>query len=222
MEIKLTEAMTMPLPENKRGTLSLKAYAPIQAALKNKDVLVIGPGLSRNLETQQLIRKIIVSSCIPLVLDADGINALEGHTEILAKIKSSAIITPHPLEFSRLFSVAKNKVNAQRGTYALEYSCKYKVTIVLKGHKTIVVNKRKKYINTTGNPGLATGGSGDVLAGIIGAFMANNMNAFNAAKYGTFIHGLAADVAIKEKTATSLIPSDLLDYLPNAFKKCDL
>ncbi|MBU1862334.1 MAG: NAD(P)H-hydrate dehydratase, partial [Candidatus Omnitrophica bacterium] len=222
MEVKLTEVMTQPLPETREGTVALKAFNEIMPLLKNQDVLAIGPGLSQHPETKRLIRKLILHCPIPLVLDADALNALVEYTEMLAKIKSFVIITPHPKEFSRLFRVPISKVQQKRKDFALHYALKYNITIVLKGHKTIVAHKKRSFVNTTGNPGLATGGSGDILTGIIASFIGQGIDPFRASQYAVCVHGYAADLAVKDKTPISLIPSDLLDYLPRVFKTCGL
>ncbi len=220
MEEKLTEVMTYPLPQTREGTFSLRAIKPLQLLIKRHDVLAIGPGISQNAETKQLVRAIIKTTSIPLVIDADGINSLVGHSEILAKKKSSVIITPHPREFSRIFKVNVNEIQRQRKNIALRYSLKYGIIVVLKGHKTIVAHGKSSFCNITGNAGLATGGSGDVLTGIIASFLGQGIKPYLAAKYAVYIHGLAADLAARDKTQVSLIPSDLLEYLPRAFKAC--
>ena len=222
MEEKLTEVMTLPLPETDSGTLSADAYDSIIDFAKKQDMLLIGPGLSINKSTQELIRKMVVNIDIPMVLDADALNSLKGFTEMLAKIKSFGIITPHPQEFSRVFGVEVSELQQDRKKFAVEQSLKNRVTIVLKGHASIVAEGGNVYENTTGNPGMAVGGSGDVLAGIISAFVAQGIKAFEAAKFGVYIHGLAADIAAKDKTEIALIPTDIIDYLPEAFKSCGL
>ena len=222
MEAKLTEVMTCPLPETRTGTLSVRALKPLLSRIKQYDVLAIGPGLSQDVETQHLIRKLIINTSCPLVIDADGLNALVGCTEILAKKKSSVIITPHLGEFARIFKVDTKRIRLQRKKSASHYSLQYGITVVLKGDTTIVAEGKRCYGNTTGNPGLATGGSGDVLTGIIASFLGQGMKPFLAAQYAVYIHGLAADIATRDKTQVSLIPSDLLDYLPRAFKACGL
>ena len=222
MEVKLTEVMTCPLPETRMGTLSVRALKPLLSRIKQYDVLAIGPGLSQDVETQQLVRTLINNTSCPLVIDADGLNALVGYTEILAKKKSSVIITPHLKEFSRIFKVNTKRIQSHRKKSAAHYSLQYGITVVLKGNTTIVAEGKHCYCNTTGNPGLATGGSGDVLTGIIASFLGQGMKPFLAAQYAVYIHGLAADIAIRDKTQVSLIPSDLLDYLPRAFKACGL
>lgn len=222
MEVKLTEAMTLPLAETEAGTLGIEAYPLIRDFLRKQDVLVIGPGLSQHAETQKCIREIVVNACVPVVLDADGLNAFVGFTEMLAKIKSSVIITPHPAEFSRLFDIPVNEVQDNRVALASDYSLKNKLTIVLKGCNTVVAQDGHRYVNSTGNPGLATGGTGDVLSGMIGAFLGQGMSQYDAARYAVYLHGYAADIIAREKSTISLIASDIIDTLPYVFKECGL
>ena len=157
---------------------------------------------------------------MPAVIDADGLNALVGHLGILKKIKAKVVLTPHPKEMARLLNVGLDQVQRNRKKVAKQFVLRYDNILVLKGHKTIVASKgRGIYINKTGNPGMATAGSGDVLTGIIAALLAQGLSAFEAAKYGVYIHGLAGDLAARDKTEICLMASDLIDYLPLAFKK---
>ena len=223
IRIKPKEVMTLPLAETKEGSLSLTAYGKIKNFAKNVDVLVIGPGLTQNKSTQSLIRKVIAKTTIPTVIDADGLNALIGHLSILPTIHNSQltlILTPHPGEMARLLGVSVKRVQADRLAIAQEFSRKYKVTLVLKGHNTVIADyKGSLYINKTGNPGMATAGSGDVLTGMIGAFLGRGLDSFDAAKYAVYLHGLAGDLAAKDRTQTCLIASDIIDNLPRAIKK---
>ncbi len=217
---KPKEVMTLPLPETKKGTLSLKAFATISRFLKNVDVLIIGPGLGNHKSTYALIRKIIKKTNQPIIIDADAINALSKHLRILKDHKGEIILTPHQKEISRLLNIDINFVKKNRKVVAKKYAKYYNTLIVLKGHATIVTDGKKQlYINKTGNPGMATAGSGDVLSGIIGAFTAQGLDVFKAAKYATYIHGLAGDIAAKDKTQISLIASDIINRIPDAIKK---
>ncbi|MFH1063292.1 MAG: NAD(P)H-hydrate dehydratase [Candidatus Omnitrophota bacterium] len=220
IECKLTEAMSLSLPQTSQATLSLKAFALIKEFSKNVDVIAIGPGLSQNSQTQSLIKKIIARIDKPMVIDADAINALVGETEILAKRRSATVITPHPGEMGRLLGIDTEKVQKNRRKLAKQLSCMYNIITILKGYKTVVSNQSGKIIvNNTGNPGMAKGGSGDILTGIIAGFIAQGANAYDAAKIAVYVHGLAADAAIKDKALVSLLASDILEKLPLVLKK---
>ncbi len=218
--VKLTEAMTKPLPQTKSGTLSLKAFTQLKNFFQRIDILAIGPGLSQEVETQQLIRKIISEIDIPMVIDADGLNALEGKLELLKKNTAMKIITPHPGEMARILGISIDEVQKNRRILAKRFSCRYNMVTILKGYRTVVADSSgKTYLNTTGNPGMAKAGTGDVLTGIIAAFCAQGAAAFEAAKAAVYVHGLAADLALKEKGKVSLLASDIIDTLPEVFKK---
>ncbi len=219
IKIKPKEVMTLPLPETMSGSLSLGGYKKIRGFIKNIDVLVIGPGLSQDKSTQGLVRKIVSKTDKSTVIDADGLNALIGHLDLLRS--KNIIITPHPGEMAKLSGVSVKKVQSKRKELAQRFAKDYKVTVALKGHNTVVADYRDNlYINKTGNPGMATAGSGDVLTGMIGAFLGQGLNSFDAAKYAVYLHGLAGDLAAKEKTQISMIASDIIDKIPQAIKKC--
>ena len=241
---RILEAMTKPLPETSQKTLSLAAYKQIIDFAKKADVLAIGPGLSRNLQTQKLIRKVISNTNIPLVIDADGLNALAGHLNILRttpacrtgrqdaqrkthnaclpdrQARRTTILTPHPGEFSRLIGKSVNYIQENRETLAKSFAREYNVVLVLKGHRTVVAcAKNKSYVNKTGNPGMSTAGAGDVLTGMITALLGQGFNSFETARLGVYLHGLAGDLAAKEKTQAGLIASDIIEKIPEAIKK---
>lgn len=224
IKIKPREAMTLPLPETKEKTLSLSGYKKIKVFAKTVDVLVLGPGLSRNRSTQSLVRQIVSKTARPMVIDADGLNALAGNLKTLdaRRLKSyDTILTPHPGEMARLLRVSVKKVQSQRRDIARKFAKDHKVTLVLKGHDSVVADHQGKlYINKTGNPGMATAGSGDVLTGMIGSFLGQGLSAYDAAKLAVYLHGLAGDLAAREKTQVSLIASDIIDKIPEAVRKC--
>lgn len=219
MEVKLTEVMTKPLPETKAGSLSLNAKDEILAFQERCNCLIIGPGLSRNSETARLVKYLIAEVDKTIILDADGINALEGNLGVLKKERVDLVLTPHLGEFSRLISKSSEYVKKNRITLVNKLVLDYNVTLILKGYQTIVAKKNREiYINKTGNSGMATAGSGDVLTGMIAGFLAQGMKPFEAAKLGVYLHGLAGDLAAKEKTEYSLIASDILQKIPEAIK----
>ncbi len=217
---KMTEAMMKGLPETKAGTLSRGAYKQVGQFLKTQDVLALGPGLSQNSETQMLVRKIISNAKLPMIIDADALNALKGNANLLKRMKATAVLTPHPGEFVRLFGGPVPKSDAERKKRALSAAKKFKIHLVLKGHHTVVASPSGEvYVNQTGNPGMATGGSGDVLTGVVAALLGQKLNPFLAACFAVYVHGFAGDLAAKKKGEISLVAGDLLDFLPAAFLK---
>jgi hydroxyethylthiazole kinase-like uncharacterized protein yjeF len=224
-KIKPKEVMTLPLAQTKEQTLSLGAYKKIRYFAKGADVLAIGPGLGKDNSTYKLARRVISNIHKPMVIDADGLNALAGQTDILKtnrKSRPDTILTPHPGEMSRLCGLSMEKVQKNRKNIAKKFAKDYNVTVVLKGYRTEVCDSHgNAYTNSTGNPGMSTAGSGDVLTGMIAAFLGQGLDAFNAAKYAVYLHGLAGDLAAKEKTQISLIASDIINKIPAAIKKCN-
>ena len=220
IRVKPKELITLPLPETNEGTLSLAGFTKISALLKDIDVLVIGPGLGRNRSTYALVKKILLNTSQPKVVDADALNALNNRLEVLKAHKGQIILTPHQKEISRLFDINTDIIKNNRKLIAKKFAKYYNSIIILKGHNSIVTDGLKRfYINRSGNPGMATAGSGDVLSGIVGAFLAQGLDGFKAAKYATYIHGLAGDLAAKEKTQMGLIASDIIEWIPDALKK---
>lgn len=225
IKIKPKEVMTLLLPETRESTLSISSYKKIKDFAKDIDVLVVGPGLTQNKSTQALIRKIISKINKPTIIDADGLNALVGHLNLLRvtgyELRVTRILTPHPGEMARLLKISVDKLQKNREDVTQRFARDYKATVVLKGHNTVVADYRGNcYVNKTGNPGMATAGSGDVLTGMIAAFLGQGLDAFEAAKYAVYLHGLAGDLAAKEKTQISLIASDIIDKIPEAIKRC--
>ncbi len=226
METKLTCVMTHPLPETKALTLSNRGREEILKLCERHDVVALGPGLSQQPETKNLILWLIKMIDRSIVIDADGINALTGKLHILYNIKKNVVLTPHPGEMSRLINLdSANDVQKKRLNIATQFVKSIHkqlgkgkdFILVLKGDKTIVADYDKVYINRTGNPGMATAGVGDVLTGIIASLIGQGFNVFNASQLGVHIHGLAGDMASKKKGEMSMIASDILDFLPDAF-----
>lgn len=219
LEVKLTEVMTLPLPETEEASLSFRAKDKILDFLQKCDCVIIGPGLSRNEETQKLVRFLLKKISLPMVLDADGINALVGYLKILENIKGELILTPHIGEFSRITGISIEEIKKNKISVVKNFLKEYNITIILKGHRSIVAKREKIYINKTGNPGMATAGSGDVLSGMIGGFLSQKISHFEAAKLAVYLHGLAGDLAKKEKTEYGLIASDILENIPRAMRR---
>jgi len=211
--------MTFPLPETNEQSLSLQAFNQIKREWDKYTVIALGPGLSQNIQTQQLIARLIKESPIPLILDADALNALNKNLSILKKSKSAVILTPHPGEMARLLGKSKSAIATQRSKIAKQFTRRNQCTLLLKGHQTVVASANQRlYINKTGNAGMATAGSGDVLTGIIAAFIAQGLTPYNATKYGAYIHGKAGDIAAKRRGKTSLIAADLIENIGQAIR----
>ena len=178
------------------------------------DAIAIGPGLGRDPGTQQFARSVIMHYPKPLVIDADALFALAGHTDILLKTAGPRILTPHSGEMSRLIDRSVKAIEANRSKTARDFARRYNGVLLLKGHRSIVASPEGKiYINKTGNVGMATAGSGDVLTGMITAFLGQGMAPFDAAKYGAYYHGKAGDLAAADKTKASLIANDIIDHI---------
>ncbi|HVI11065.1 MAG TPA: NAD(P)H-hydrate dehydratase [Candidatus Binatia bacterium] len=214
------ELMTEPLPETGAATISTGALDCIAELSKGKAVVAIGPGISRESQTSELVRRLIASLEVPLVLDADGLNAFEGRAEEL-KARSTLVITPHPGEMARLIGGSVADVQKDRLGVARKFAREHQAIVVLKGHRTLVVRPDGEvWINTTGNPGMATGGTGDILTGMVAGMIAQHpKDIFMAVRAAVHLHGLAGDVARDTKGEHSLIATDLLDGLPEAFRR---
>ena len=207
---KLTEAMTLPLPETADSTLSLKSYKKILDRLKWADTVLIGPGLSKNEETAELVRKIISENDLKFVLDADGISAFKGRLNLLKN--KNIVMTPHAGEFSNLLGISNEEIRKDIYNYAIEFAKKYNCVLVLKNSPSVITDGKVFYINSTGRENLATAGTGDVLAGIIAGLTAQSKNILESSAAGVFIHGMCGDSLYKEY-GNSLIASDLINKI---------
>jgi hydroxyethylthiazole kinase-like uncharacterized protein yjeF len=217
IQSQLAEAMCIPSAESIEGTLGIGAVDELLKAADAMSAVAIGPGLSTHFETVQAVRNLIQSMACPLVVDADGLNALAGHTNILKRTKAPVILTPHPGEMGRLLSIAAADVQKDRVGVASRFAREFNVTLVLKGAGTVVaVPDGRVFINSSGNPGMATGGTGDVLTGMIGGLLAQGFTSGQAACMGVYLHGLAGDLAAKEKGEAALIAGDLIEKIPEA------
>lgn len=208
---------TAPLPQDDRGRLSAAALTELLELLRSNSVAALGPGLGQSAELGNIIASILEKTATPLVLDADALNVLVDRLDALHKHGGSIVLTPHPGEFARLLGSDIAAVQAHRQELAAEFARRYGVVVVLKGHGTVVTDGRRVYVNTTGNPGMATGGTGDVLGGLIAALLGQKLEPFAAAQLGVYLHGRAGDLAREQVGEVSLIASDLLEYLPRAF-----
>jgi hydroxyethylthiazole kinase-like uncharacterized protein yjeF len=177
----------------------------------------IGPGLGTSAASKKILKKMIMHFQSPMLLDADALNIISEEKSFLKKVKEQTILTPHPKEFDRLFGKHSNE--NERAEKAIEMSARYDVILVLKGAKTLITYKGDAVTNTTGNAGLAKGGSGDALTGIITAFLAQGYTPYTAAKIGVYLHGLAADIALEDQSMESMLISDVIECIGKAFKK---
>lgn len=217
------EYMTEPLPETEAGTISLRAleYGRLDKLLEGKSVLTLGPGMGRVPETAELVRTLVNHRRVPVVLDADGLNAFAGcmNTFRSGGELADAVLTPHPGEMSRLAGVGTTEIQAHRVECAREFARKHHVNLVLKGFRTLTAAPDGKvWVNSTGNPGMATGGTGDVLTGLIAGLVAQYRDRpmSEVAAAAVFLHGLAGDLVEKELGQASLIAGDLIEAMPRA------
>lgn len=215
------EVMTVPLPETDEGTISAGAMGRIGEQAQGKSVLAIGPGISRNPQTSELVRSLIAKFQLPSVLDADGLNAFDGCAQELNGSGRTLVITPHPGEMARLVGCGIPDVQKDRLGVARKFAREHELIVVLKGHRTLVVQPDgEAWVNTTGNPGMATGGTGDILTGMVAGMIAQHpKQAFMAVLAAVHLHGLVGDVMVETMGEHSLIATDLLRGLPEAFRR---
>jgi len=214
-ENKLTEAMTVPLPETEEGSISLEAEEEINRLMEGKTALAVGPGLSTNPETSAVVRHLVASCPLPMVVDADGLNALSGELNLLASCKEKTILTPHPGEMARLTGLKSSDVQHDRIGTAVKFVEEHGCYLVLKGARTLIAEPGGViHVNPTGNPALSSGGSGDVLTGLIGGFLAREWPLAKAAIAGVYLHGLAADLLAGDMGHVGILAGELLDVIP--------
>ena len=219
MEVKLTEVMTVGLPETEERTVDFQARDDLLNLMEGKRVLALGPGLSIHPETVRLVVDLVRSAKIPLVIDADGVTALARQKEILSKASAPVILTPHPGELSHLLWIPKEEVVDKRIAIAQKVASTYNVHLLLKGARTTVAEPGGQvYLNPTGNPGMATAGVGDVLTGMIAGLVSQGLTPGLAAVVGAYVHGLAGDIACQQRGPEAMIATDLLDKLPDAIR----
>ncbi len=217
MAVKLTEVMTTPLPETKERSLSLAALPVLLGLIERVDVVVIGPGLSQQPHTTQLVRHLLPKITKPCVVDADALNAIAEKPQLLKRLTRPIILTPHPGEMGRLIAQSAEHVQRDRERIAAAFALRARAVVALKGHRTVVANvDGEVYVNDTGHPGMASGGMGDVLTGVIAGLLAQGLPLFDAARLGVYLHGLAADLVAKEQGSVGLLASDVLATIPRA------
>jgi ADP-dependent NAD(P)H-hydrate dehydratase / NAD(P)H-hydrate epimerase len=215
------ELMTEPLAETRKGTIAATARKRIEELAKGKTAVAIGPGISRDPQTAALVRTLFARIEVPMVVDADGLNAFDGRNKELSGKGRTVVITPHPGEMARLAGCTVADVQKNRLGVAREFARKHQVIVVLKGHRTLVAHPGGEvWVNTTGNPGMATGGTGDILTGLVAGMIAQNpKQAFLAVLAAVRLHGLAGDVMRESVGEHALVATDLLRGLPSAFER---
>ena len=220
LQKKISSAiMTWPLPETRQHSIAFSAASEILKKIQKFDVVAVGPGLGQHKSTENFIYEIIKRSTKPLLIDADALNALAKNPSILKRSNAVKVLTPHPGEMARLTGLSKEHIEKHRKKIALDFARRFTCTLVLKGHKTVVSSSNGEiFINTTGNPAMAKAGSGDVLTGIIAAFIAQGIAPFESAKLGVFLHGKAGDKALHLQSRPSLIATDIIESLPSVFR----
>ncbi len=219
LEVKLTEVMTIPLPETDAQSIALSAENILVKLMPMISAIAIGPGLSVHPETVRLVRRLITKTERPMVIDADALNALAGYLDILKRSKAPLILTPHPGEMARLIGKTSKDVQKDRIRIAQNFAMKHRVYLVLKGARTVFSDPDGNiFINTAGNPGMATAGTGDVLTGIIAGLISQGIDPLSALKSGVHIHGLAGDLALEEFGEMGMVAGDMIAKIPEAIK----
>ncbi|HEX3126103.1 MAG TPA: NAD(P)H-hydrate dehydratase [Thermoanaerobaculia bacterium] len=214
------ESMTLGLPSRDSGQLSARAADRVLAAAEGKSVLALGPGLGQEEETAETIRRIVLETTLPLVLDADGVNAFAGRAGDLRERASETVLTPHPGELGRLLGISTAEVQADRLGAVRRAAAETGAVVVLKGYRTLVATPEGEInVNPTGNPGMASGGTGDVLTGLIAGLIAQGLEVLDAALLGVYLHGLAGDLAAVEAGEVGMNAGDLIGFLPAAFQE---
>ncbi len=220
IESKALEAMTAPLPETQPGVVGESAFKLINHLMDGKKCLALGPGLGQAEETRRLVHKIVESSPIPLVIDADGINHLTGKTQILKGARAPVILTPHPGEMARLADTTTHNVQQDRIKCARDFSATYNVHVILKGAHTVIADPDGQvFINPTGNAGMASGGMGDVLTGIIAGLITQGIAPREACRVGVYLHGTAADSLAQKLGPYGYLAGDVMAAIPGEIKK---
>lgn len=211
--VKLNEPVVFPLPD-RNGKLSAEAIPEILERLPKMDAVLIGPGLGISPDTEDIVKTVLEQAGCPVIVDADGITLLRSHKDILRGRKAATILTPHDGEFARLGGVIDEDRMASAAQFAAQWNC----ILLLKGHRTCITDGHAHYRNCTGNPGMAVGGSGDVLSGIIVSLLGQGLTPLEAAACGAWLHGAAGDLCAAEMGQYGMLPTDMLHALPRLLK----
>lgn len=210
---KLTEPVIYPVKDD-NGTYSVEAVSEVLSLLSGKDAVLIGPGIGQSAGSQAVTKAVLESFDGPVVLDADGINVMREHKDILRGRDCPTIMTPHPGEFQRFgYTISNGRVAS-----AMDMANDLGITVLLKGHESVITDGQTCYINPTGNSGMATGGSGDVLSGIVVSLLGQGLSALEATACGAWLHGAAGDICAKEIGQYGMLPSDMIHVLPRLLK----
>jgi ADP-dependent NAD(P)H-hydrate dehydratase len=210
--------LTIGCPASIDGQFTEDALLRLEDDIAGCNAMACGPGLGQSEELQHIVGWLLVNVAKPMVVDADALNLLAEHLEWLDKSPAPRVLTPHPGEFARLLDTDTRTVQAHRVDLAVEFAARHKVILVLKGSGTVITDGKHVAINPTGNSGMATGGTGDVLTGLVTALLAQGLPPFEAARLGVYLHGLAGDLAAEELSQPGLIASDLPRYLGPAWR----
>jgi ADP-dependent NAD(P)H-hydrate dehydratase len=214
---------TLPLAEDSEGRISAKAIHAILNAVQENDVVAVGPGMGQSTGLRSIIESLLQEEGLRLVIDGDGLNNLSGLSDWARRCRAQVVLTPHPGEMKRLWSgVFREEMPKDRQESATRMAQATGAVVALKGARTVVADGGHVYVNTTGNPGMATAGSGDVLTGVIASLLGQGLSRLDATILGVYVHGLAGDIASSRLGQISLIATDILDALPEAFQKTAL
>lgn len=209
----LVQPIFQPVPTNELGTFSMDSIADVVDSLKWADSIVIGCGIGNNADTTELVSAVLKNAQCPIILDADGINSIIGSIDILKEVKAPVVLTPHPGEMSRCVSSTVSYVQENRISVAKNFAKEYGVCVLLKGRGTVVTDGEKVLVNPTGNPSMAMGGTGDMLSGMIGSFVAQGIDLFGSACAGAYIHGLCGEAVADSISVRGATVEDMIDQL---------
>ncbi len=218
----LMEIIFYPLPSTKDGTFSEEGAEKVVEISRDKNAVLIGPGLTQHPSTINFVKRLLPKIDVPLIIDADGLNAISDNPGILRMCKGVPVLTPHPGEMSRLIKKSTREIQQDREQCAVDFAREMGVVVVLKGHHTVIANPDGEYaVNTTGGHGLAKGGTGDVLAGLIAGLVAQGVSPYHAGQLGVWLHGRAGDLAERTLHPRSMTAGDLFEFLHLAWKELD-
>lgn len=219
---RISEPTFCIVTEDNNGFMRKNSLEVILKEINKCSCIVLGCGLGYTKDTKYIVEEVIKNSEIPIIIDADGINIVGDNISIIKECKSELIFTPHPKEMSKLINEEVENINSNKIYFAKEFAKKYSVDIVLKGSNTVICDKKgNAYMNTTGNSGMAKGGSGDVLSGMISSFVAQRLSGIDAAICGVFLHGLVGDKCKEKFSSTSMTPTDMINEISDIFKKLE-
>jgi hydroxyethylthiazole kinase-like uncharacterized protein yjeF len=218
----LFEIMTLPLNATAAESIAHSALEKALDFAAGKDAVALGPGMSRHPETQRFVLDFVAQCPVPMAIDADGLNAVSEQPSVLDEVPAPRIVTPHPGEMGRLMRKSTSEIQADREGNAATFASRHNCVVVLKGARTLIAAGDELFANPSVNSGMATGGTGDVLTGIIGGLLAQGMTPRNAAVLGVYLHGVAGEVAAEDMTVRAMIAGDVVEALPSAWRIVEL